>query len=55
MTAWSRIRLERLIGQIEGLSFCMENATISGALIDIAEALNSIIEYENKYGGNNNG
>ena len=54
MTAWSRIKLERTIGQIEGFSFCIENAKMSGALIDIAEALNSIIEYENKYGGNTN-
>ena len=54
MTAWNRIRLERLTGQIEGLSFCIENATISGALLNIAEAIDGVIKDENTYGGNNN-
>ena len=54
MTAWNRIRLERLTGQIKGLSFCIENATISGALLNIAEAIDGVIKDENTYGGNNN-
>ena len=54
MTAASRIILERLTGQIEGLSFCIENATISGALLNIAEAIDSVIKDESTYGGNNN-
>ena len=54
MTAESRIRLERLTGQIEGLSFCIENATISGALLDIAEAMDGVIKSESEDGGNNN-
>ena len=37
MKAENRIRLERLTGQIEGLSFYIENATISGALLEQSE------------------
>ena len=54
MAAENRIRLERLTGQIEGLSFCIENATISGALLDIAEAMDGVIKSESEDGGNNN-
>ena len=48
MKAENRIRLERLTGQIEGLSFCIENATISGALLDIAEAIDNVIKDESE-------
>ena len=48
MTAWNRIRLERLTGQIEGLSFCVENKGISGALLDIAEVIDAVIEDESE-------
>ena len=54
MKAENRIRLERLTGQIEGLSVCIANSEISGALLDIAEAIDCIIKSESMYGGNNN-
>ena len=54
MTAESRIRLERITGQIEGMSFCVENKEISGALLGIAEAIDDVIKSESMYGGNNN-
>ena len=54
MTAASRIRLERITGQIEGMSFCVANSEISGALLDIAEAIDCIIKSESEDGGNNN-
>ena len=55
MKAENRIRLERLTGQIEGLSVCIANSEISGALLDIAEAIDSVIKSENEDGGNDNG
>ena len=55
MTAASRIRLERITGQIEGLSFCIENKEISGALLDIAETIDSVIKSESEDEGNTNG
>lgn len=48
MTAKDRIRLERLTGQIEGLSFCIENNGISGVLLDIAEAIDGVIKDESE-------
>ena len=50
MTAGSRITLERLTGQIEGMSFCVENKEISGALLDIAETIDDVIKYESGVG-----
>ena len=44
MKAENRTRLERITGQIEGLSFCIENKEISGALLDIAEAIDGVIK-----------
>ena len=44
----NRIRLERLTGQIEGLSFCIGNNEISGALLDISEALDGVIKSESE-------
>ena len=55
MTAENRIRLERLTGQIEGLSFCIENKEISGALLDIAETIDGVIKSESEGGRNTNG
>lgn len=55
MKAENRIRLERLTGQIEGLSVCIANSEISGALLDIAEAIDGVIKSESKNGGNDNG
>ena len=55
MKAENRIRLERLTGQIEGLSVCIANSEISGALLDIAEAIDCIIKSESEDGGKNNG
>lgn len=55
MTAENRIRLERIAGQVEGLSFCVENKEISGVLLDIAEAIDCVIKSESEDGGNNNG
>ncbi len=55
MKAENRIRFERITGQIEGLSFCIENKEISGALLDIAETIDSVIKSESEDGGNNNG
>lgn len=43
MKAENRIRLERLTGQVEGLSFCIENKEISEVLLDIAEAIDCVI------------
>ena len=37
MKAENRIRLERLTGQIEGLSFYIENKEISEALLEQSE------------------
>ena len=54
MKAENRIRLERLTGQIEGLSVCIANSEISGALLDIAEAIDRVIKSESEDGGNNN-
>lgn len=54
MKAENRIRLERLTGQIEGLSVCIGNSEISGALLDIAEAIDGVIKSESMDGGNNN-
>ena len=54
MKAENRIRFERITGQIEGLSFCIENKKISGALLDIAETVDSVIKSESMDGGNNN-
>ena len=54
MKAENRIRLERLTGQIEGLSFCIVNNEISGALLDIAETMDGVIKSESEDGGNNN-
>ena len=54
MKAKNRIGLERLTGQIEGLSFCIENKEISGALLDIAEAIDGVIKSESEDGENNN-
>ena len=54
MTAENRIRLERLTGQIEGLSFCIGNNEMSGVLLDIAEAIDRVIKSESMDGGNNN-
>ena len=54
MTAENRIRLERLTGQIEGLSVCIANSEISGALLDIAEAIDCVIKSESEDGENNN-
>lgn len=51
----NRIRLERLTGQIEGLSVCIANSEISGALLDIAEAIDGVIKSESEDGGNDNG
>ena len=48
MKAENRIRLERLTGQVEGLSFCIENKGISGALLDIAEAIDGVIKDESE-------
>ena len=48
MKAENRIRLERLTGQIEGLSFCLENNGISGVLLDIAEAIDGVIKSESE-------
>lgn len=48
-------KIERITGQIEGLSFCIENKEISGALLDIAETIDSVIKSESEDGGNNNG
>lgn len=50
----NRIRFERITGQIEGLSFCIGNSEISGALLDIAEAIDGVIKSEGMDGGNNN-
>ncbi len=55
MKAENRIRLERLTGQVEGLSFCIENKEISEVLLDIAEAIDCVIKSESEDGGNNNG
>ena len=55
MTAENRIRLERLTGQIEGLSFCIGNNEMSGVLLDIAEAIDRVIKSESMDGGNTNG
>lgn len=55
MTAESRIRLERITGQIEGMSFCVKNKEISGILLNIAEAIDDVIKNECIYGGNNIG
>lgn len=55
MKAENRIRFERITGQIKGLSFCIENKEISGALLDIAETIDSVIKSESEDGGNNNG
>ena len=54
MTAENRIILERLTGQIEGLSFCIENKEISGVLLGIAETIDRVIKRESEDGGNNN-
>lgn len=48
MKAENRTRLERITGQIEGLSFCIENKGISGALLDIAEVIDAVIEGESE-------
>ena len=48
MKAENRTRLERITGQIEGLSFCIENKEISGALLDIAEAIDGVIKNESE-------
>ena len=48
MKAENRIRLERLTGQIEGLSVCIVNSEISGALLDIAEAIDGVIKNESE-------
>lgn len=48
MKSKNRISLERLTGQIEGLSFCFENKEISGVLLDIAEAIDGIIKSESE-------
>lgn len=50
MTAENRIRFERITGQTEGLSFCIENKEISGALLDIAETIDDVIKYESGVG-----
>lgn len=55
MKAENRIRFERITGQIEGLSFCIENKEISEALLDITETIDSVIKSESEDGGNNNG
>ena len=55
MKAENRIRLERLTGQIEGLSVCIANSEISGALLNIAEAIDGVIKSESEDGGNDNG
>ena len=48
MKAENRIRLERLTGKIEGLSFCIENKGISGALLDIAGVIDGVIKDESE-------
>lgn len=48
MKAENRIILERLTGRIEGLAFCIENNGISGALLDIAEAIDGVIKDESE-------
>lgn len=55
MKAENRIKLERLTGQVEGLSFCIKNKEISEVLLDIAEAIDCVIKSESEDGGNNNG
>lgn len=55
MKAENRIRLERLTGQIEGLSVCIANSEISGALLDIAETIDGVIKSESEDGSNDNG
>ena len=40
--------LERIAGQVEGLAFGIKNKEISGALLDIAEAIDGVIQDESE-------
>lgn len=44
----NRIMLERLAGQLEGLVFCIKNEEIVGALLDIAENIDGIVQDESE-------
>lgn len=44
----NRTILERLAGQLEGLSFGVENAKISRGLFDMAKCIDGVIQDENE-------
>lgn len=44
----NRTTLERLAGQLEGLSFGVENAKISRGLFDMAKCIDGVIQDESE-------